>query len=42
MYARIPQPKELIEYDGEHYEILSNHLPEILQRTADWLATTLG
>lgn len=41
MYARIPEPKELIEYAGEHYEILSNHLPEILHRTADWLATTL-
>lgn len=42
MYDRIPQPKELVEYAGEHYEILSRHLPEILRKTAVWLATTLG
>ncbi|HHZ10589.1 MAG TPA: alpha/beta fold hydrolase [Rhizobiales bacterium] len=41
MYGRVPEPKEKIEYPGQHYEILSNHLPEILGRTADWLARTL-
>jgi dienelactone hydrolase len=42
MYARVPEPKDLIEYEGEHYEILSRHLPEILERTAGWLAKSLA
>ncbi|CAM5658301.1 alpha/beta hydrolase [Streptomyces griseorubiginosus] len=42
MYGRIPGPKELIEYPGQHYEILSNHFPEIITRTAEWLARTLS
>ena len=41
MYERVPEPKELIEYAGQHYEILSNHLPEIVTRSAEWLARTL-
>jgi pimeloyl-ACP methyl ester carboxylesterase len=41
MYSRIPEPKELVEYEGEHYEILSRNLPEILGRTAEWLARQL-
>jgi alpha-beta hydrolase superfamily lysophospholipase len=41
MYDRVPEPKEKIEYEGQHYEILSNHLPEILGRTADWLSRRL-
>lgn len=41
MFSRVPEPKELIEYPGQHYEILSNHLPEILSRTAAWLGATL-
>jgi uncharacterized protein len=41
MYARIPEPKELIEYPGQHYEILSNHFPDIIERTASWLVKTL-
>ncbi|WP_426324059.1 alpha/beta hydrolase [Microbacterium sp. E-13] len=41
MYSRIPEPKELIEYPGQHYEILSKHFPEIIQRTSRWLAATL-
>jgi hypothetical protein len=36
------RPEELVEYDGEHYEILSCHLPEILTHTAAWLAGTLA
>lgn len=42
MYTRIPEPKDLIEYPGQHYEILSQHFPEIIDRTTRWLATTLG
>jgi pimeloyl-ACP methyl ester carboxylesterase len=41
MYSRIPEPKELIEYAGQHYEILSNHFPEIISRTAGWLGRKL-
>ncbi|MDN0201318.1 alpha/beta hydrolase, partial [Streptomyces sp. S.PNR 29] len=41
MYERIPDPKEVIEYPGQHYEILSHHFPEIIARSADWLAATL-
>jgi alpha-beta hydrolase superfamily lysophospholipase len=41
MFERVPEPKELIEYPGQHYEILSNHFPEIITRSADWLAATL-
>lgn len=41
MYSRVPEPKELVEYPGQHYEILSNHLPEILNRSAAWLKKTL-
>lgn len=41
MYSRVPEPKELIEYPGQHYEILSNHLGEILHRSSAWLASTL-
>ncbi|MEH3131006.1 MAG: alpha/beta fold hydrolase [Mycolicibacterium neoaurum] len=41
MYDRIPQPKDLIEYPGQHYEILSNHFPEIIARSAKWLADVL-
>lgn len=41
MYGRIPEPKELIEYPGQHYEILSRHFPEIIARTARWLAEAL-
>ncbi|MEW9552091.1 alpha/beta hydrolase [Nonomuraea sp. NPDC050783] len=41
MFERIPGEKELVEYPGQHYEILSNHFPEIISRTAGWLATTL-
>jgi pimeloyl-ACP methyl ester carboxylesterase len=42
MFARVPDPKELIEYPGQHYEILSKHFPEIIERSTRWLATTLG
>lgn len=42
MYSRIPEPKELIEYPGQHYEILSQHFPEIIDRTSRWLARTLN
>ncbi|MEU4564292.1 alpha/beta fold hydrolase [Actinoplanes sp. NPDC023936] len=42
MYGRIPEPKELIEYPGQHYEILSHHFPEIIARTAGWLAGTVS
>ena len=42
MYARIPEPKELIEFAGQHYEILSEHFPEIIQRSTRWLADTLS
>lgn len=41
MFERIPEPKEKIEYPGEHYEILSRYLPEILGRTSHWLASHL-
>lgn len=41
MYSRIPEPKEIVEYPGQHYEILSNYLPEILGRTAAWLRDNL-
>ena len=41
MYERIPDPKEVIEYPGQHYEILSHHFPEIVTRSAEWLAATL-
>ncbi|MET9793792.1 alpha/beta hydrolase [Streptomyces canus] len=41
MYQRITAPKEIVEYPGQHYEILSLHLPEIMSRTASWLAQTL-
>ncbi|KUO09842.1 alpha/beta hydrolase [Streptomyces sp. DSM 15324] len=41
MFARVPEPKELIEYEGQHYEILSKHLPEIVSRSAGWLGRTL-
>lgn len=41
MFERMPQPKELIEYPGQHYEILSNHFPEIIARSTAWLAQTL-
>lgn len=42
MYTRIPEPKELIEYPGQHYEILSQHFPEIIQRSMRWLAAQLA
>ena len=42
MYSRIPEPKELIEFPGQHYEILSQHFPEIIQRSTRWLAHTLA
>ncbi|MEU7474219.1 alpha/beta hydrolase [Streptomyces sp. NPDC044984] len=42
MFHRIPEPKELIEYPGQHYEILSNHFPEIIERSAQWMAHTLA
>lgn len=41
MYTRIPDPKELIEYPGQHYEILSQHFPEIIARSTAWLGATL-
>lgn len=41
MYRRIPEPKELVEYPGQHYEILSNHYPEIVARSAKWLVAAL-
>jgi pimeloyl-ACP methyl ester carboxylesterase len=41
MYDRIAGRKEVIEYHGQHYEILSNHFPEIMTRSAGWLAATL-
>ncbi|MET8469324.1 alpha/beta hydrolase [Streptomyces sp. NPDC006422] len=42
MFARIPDPKELVEYPGQHYEILSNHFAEIITRSAKWMSGTLG
>lgn len=42
MFDRIPEPKELIEYPGQHYEILSNHFGEIVARSAQWTADMLG
>ncbi|MEU1054268.1 alpha/beta hydrolase [Streptomyces sp. NPDC005876] len=42
MFARIPEPKELIEYPGQHYEILSRHFGEIVARSAKWMAETLA
>jgi uncharacterized protein len=41
MFSRVPEPKELVEYPGQHYEILSNHLPELLHRSGEWLKKTL-
>ena len=41
MFERVPEPKELVEYPGQHYEILSQHFPEIIARTAGWLGTVL-
>ena len=41
MYDRIPEPKEVMEYPGQHYEILSHHFEEIINRTAQWLAKAL-
>lgn len=38
---RIPEPKEIMEYPGQHYEILSNQVPEIISRSAGWLAKML-
>ncbi|GGZ43689.1 alpha/beta hydrolase [Streptomyces poonensis] len=42
MFERIPEPKELIEYPGQHYEILSHHFGEIIARSAKWMAETLA
>lgn len=42
MFARVPEPKELIEFPGQHYEILSKHFPEIIERSTRWLAATLA
>lgn len=42
MFERIPEPKELVEYAGQHYEILSAHFPEITARSAEWMARTLA
>lgn len=42
MFERIPEPKELIEYPGQHYEILSHHFGEIIARSSKWMAETLG
>ena len=42
MFDRIPEPKELVEYPGQHYEILSNHFAEIVARSATWLAGALA
>jgi alpha-beta hydrolase superfamily lysophospholipase len=42
MFERVPEPKELVEYPGQHYEILSQHFPEIIARSAGWLSTQLG
>lgn len=41
MFDRIPEPKEIVEYPGQHYEILSHHFPEIIARSARWTARTL-
>ncbi|TRW87958.1 alpha/beta hydrolase [Mycolicibacterium sp. 018/SC-01/001] len=41
MYDRVPEPKDLVEYPGQHYEILSNHFPAIIARSAKWLADIL-
>jgi pimeloyl-ACP methyl ester carboxylesterase len=41
MFGRVPEPKELVEYPGQHYEILSQHFPEIIARSVGWLGTVL-
>jgi pimeloyl-ACP methyl ester carboxylesterase len=41
MFERIAGKKELIEYPGQHYEILSKHFGEIISRSSGWLAKTL-
>ncbi len=41
MFARISGEKELIEFPGQHYEILSNHFGDIISRTGEWLVKTL-
>lgn len=42
MYERIPEPKTLQEFPGQHYEVLSNHFPEIIATTTHWLAGALA
>ncbi|WP_103347657.1 alpha/beta hydrolase [Amycolatopsis sp. CA-128772] len=42
MFERVPEPKELIEFPGQHYEILSNHFPEIISRSSTWLTKALS
>ncbi|MCX2715351.1 alpha/beta hydrolase [Mycolicibacterium sp. J2] len=41
MFSRVPEPKQLVEYPGQHYEILSNHFPAIIAQSATWLAEIL-
>lgn len=41
MFSRIPEPKEIVEYPGQHCEILSHHFPEIIARSARWTARPL-
>ncbi|NJP98484.1 alpha/beta fold hydrolase [Nonomuraea sp. FMUSA5-5] len=42
MFEGVPEPKELIEYPGQHYEILSNHYSEIISRSSTWIAKALS
>jgi len=42
MFERVPEPKELVEFPGQHYEILSNHFPEIISRSSTWIAEALS
>jgi uncharacterized protein len=41
MFTRVPEPKQKVEFAGEHYEVLGKHMPEIGRTTMSFLAEQL-
>ncbi|WP_042618927.1 MULTISPECIES: alpha/beta hydrolase [unclassified Rhizobium] len=42
LYEMVTSDKELVEYPGQHYGILVEHYPEIMDRCIKWLVKKLG
>jgi pimeloyl-ACP methyl ester carboxylesterase len=42
MFERVPEPKTKLEFPGEHYQALQNHMPDMMREAIAFLARELS